>query len=508
MTGHAASRSRTKLLSRVVLVLASLTLIIGVVEIALRIARYKPAISSAWILGSSRVVDADVVTIDPPFLRDDFYTPFQDVGQAKVVVTLGDSFTASFPVGMEDSYPRKLEEALTGRGLDARVMNVGLGDTGPDQQLKLFEKYVLPRVKPDIVVWQFYPNDTYENAIKAVYTMGDDRVLVPISATDNWMYRRQRFFHAIPLPASIKQSSYAFNLLLRQYERGLEAKVPAGTDKLVWGRLKIEREIVRMNELAAEHGFRVYYTLIAPQAVYHDDVPKGSPGANEAVEYDRLLPIVDREPTFIRGRFWSAMLDDRQLGATLFVDGIRDPSEYGTRHLNEAGYRHLAEGIANRILQDSGLHATAPEAGSQPQGPLQLRLGDQSSRRFLRRGWQQSESEGGHIWSSGQQSILDVPLPKGVDVSMDFECRPFEFPGAPRQTMSIVLNGKPIQRLTLNPDRSKYSVTLPASAFREWPDTIEINYGYAERPMDVITGSSDTRSLAVVWYSIDFMPIR
>jgi hypothetical protein len=509
MAERVAPKARLGLRTKVIVLLASLTLALALVEIALRIAHYKPSLSSAWILGYSfRMVDDDVVTIDRRFVDDAFYRPFRDLGQTKLIVTLGDSFTASFPVEEKDSYPRVLEQTLKERTFGVRVLNVGMGDTGPDQQLKLFEKYVLPRVHPDIVVWQLYPNDTYENVIKAVYSMGDDGVLVPITATDNWMYRRQKFFDALPLPIPTKRSSYLINVLLRQYERGREAKVPEGKDKLEWGRKKIEREIDRMNQLAAQHGFTAYYTLVAPEAVYRADVPTGSIGAVEAVEFDRLLAIVDRQPTFIRGRFWSPTLEDSQLAATLFDNGTRDPSPYGTRHLNEAGYRLLADGIANRLLKDNGLRPSQTTSETGPVGPIELHLGDGSARRYLRRGWQLSESEGGHIWSQGLQSVLDVPLPKGVDVRMDFECRPLVYPGSPQQTISVVLNGKPIQQLTLEADKAKYSVTLPAAVFGDWPDTIELNYGYAQRPMDVISGSTDQRSLAVVWYSIDFTPIR
>ena len=510
MTEHAKpKRGQAGLLGRVVLLLASLAFVTAGIEVALRIAHYKPALSSAWVLGNpDRIVDDDTVTIDRRFPHDSYYQPFQHLNGPKLVVALGDSFTASFPVDSKDSYPQVLSHVLTEHAFNAAVLNMGLGDSGPDQQLKLFEKYVLPHVKPDIVVWQFYANDTYENVVKTAYLMGDDKVLVPISTKDNWKYRRQRFFDAFPLPTPVKRSSYLFNLILRQYERDLEVKVPPGKDKLEWGREKIEREIVRMNELAAQHGFRVYYTLVAPEALYRNDIPPGSAGAAEAAEYDRLLGIVEKQPTFIRGRFWSATVEDSKLGATLFSGGDRDPSPYGTRHLNEAGYKLLAEIIGNRVLQDNGLLSMPEAADAGPAAPLSLRLGDGTARRFLRRGWQQPESEGGHLWSAGLQSVLDVPLPKGGDVRMDFQCRPFVYPGSVRQTLSIRLNGQAIQQLTLDPDRSKYSVTLPVSAFREWPDAIEIDYAYAQRPMDVIAGSTDTRSLAVVWYSIDFTPIR
>ncbi len=37
-----------------------------------------------------------------------------------------------------------------------------MGNSGPDQQLRYFDKHLLPRIKPDIVVWVFYANDRPE----------------------------------------------------------------------------------------------------------------------------------------------------------------------------------------------------------------------------------------------------------------------------------------------------------------------------------------------------------
>jgi hypothetical protein len=498
------------MVSRLVLVLLSLTITLTGIEVALRAAGYKPTLSSAWLLGNgSRIPDEDVVTIDRRFVQDDFYRPYQDRGDAKLLVTLGDSFTASFPVGDADRYPAVLETILGKHSFNTRVLNVGLGDSGTDQQLKLFTTYVLPRVRPDIVVWQFYPNDTYENAIKAVYSVGNDNNLVPVGAKDNWLYRRQRFFDSVPLPTKIKRESYLFNLILRWYERGLEAAVPPGKDKLEWGRHKIARGIARMEELAAQHGFRVYYTVVAPEADYKSDVPHGSAGTVEAVEYQRLLSIVQSKPTFINGRLGTGSAEELSFSADLFADGTRDPSPYGARHFNEAGYRFLATRIANRVLRDHGVPVLADQLAAVSTAPIHVEIGAPAARRFLRRGFQPDEpGSNAHVWSDGLTSVIELPLPKGSDIRMDFECSPFSFPGSPQQTISIVLNGTPIQQVALTPGRAMYSVMLPKGAFRDWPDTLELTYAYARKPMDVISGAGDSRTLAVVYNSIDFTPVR
>jgi lysophospholipase L1-like esterase len=328
-------------------------------ELGLRLFDYRPMLSSAWILASAeRVLDDEVLTVQREFLDDRFYEPFR-ARDRKVIMVLGDSFTVSFPVARADSFPSVLERILNERSERVRVMNLGMGDTGSDQQFKLMLTHILPRITPDVVVWQFYANDTYDNIIKPLYSL-ETNALVPLRARDNWMYRRQRFYRSVPWP-SVVENSHLFTLLLRSYETDLESQVPEGVDALDWSRRKIAAEIDRMNELARARGFHVYYALVAPEAMYRDDVPDGSTGFNDAAEYVQLRRILERQPTFIDGRFDSSSKEGAT-GSVLFADGVRDPSPAGARHLNERGYALLAERIAGRLLEDG--HLAAPR---QPQ---------------------------------------------------------------------------------------------------------------------------------------------
>ncbi len=317
---------------KILLALFSFSATCGTIEIVLRLFNYKPTLSSSWVLDHKyRILDDDLITVDRHFLNDAFYDPFRVQGSTDFVVTLGDSFTAGFPVKETDSYPSVLERIFQDESFDVRVMNAGLGDTGPDQQLKLFIKYILPRLSPHIVIWQFYPNDPYDNAIRPLFSISDTNTLVPLDARDNWTYRRQRFYQATPLPSAIKRGSYLFHLLLRTYEKDLTSQVPAGRDPTAWGREKIALEIVRMNELARQHGFEVYYVLIAPQSVYRDEIETGMPGYWQAIEYPKLLAILEKEPNFIQAKFESASLGENlDPGTDLFLDGTHDPAPLGT----------------------------------------------------------------------------------------------------------------------------------------------------------------------------------
>ena len=256
-----------------------------------------------------------------------------------------------------------------------------------------------------------------------------------------------------------------------------------------------------MKRLAAEHGFDLYYALVAPQASYLDATDPDTPGYWDAFEYPKLLEMLETQPTFIHARFDGEVVGgDLDPSADLFDDGTRDANPYGTRHFNERGYELLARQIADRLTADNLLPRVRGSL------PLRLTFGDGSARQWMRSGWYQDESAGGetHVWSEGMVSVVEVPLPSDRDVRMELDGRPFLFPSNFPQTVTILLNGTVIDELSLGSERRTYSVLLPVSVLREPANTLELRYAHVTRPRDVVAGSEDNRSLAVVWYSMTF----
>lgn len=487
-----------KTAGKILLSVTGLALTLLAVEGALRLADYWPPLSSGWMLDAdTRTTDEDVITIDRRFLDETTYTPYQVAAPTKVIVALGDSYTQGIPVSLGEAYPTQLEQMLQHDALDVRVLNAGLGDSGPEQQIALFVKYVLPRVHPDVVIWQFYANDSLDNATKALNTLTAQGGLQPVDARDNWMYRRQRFYEGAPLPASIKSGSYLFHLLLRRYENDRVKSVPDGADPTSWGRNKIAMNIARMHELAKAHRFQLYLTLVAPQATY-ETVEAGTPAFQEAQEYPRLLELLQGEPNFIHVKFEGPTVD----GAGIFSEGDRDPNPFGMRHFNATGYSLMAKTIASALGRG--------ELPRQQFGAVShLTFGQGTTRKWLRSGWYQDEASGSvsYVWSEGEKSIIEVPLSTGKDLRMTFACQPLQFPGSPQQTVTVVLNGRVIERVALQPVTSTYSVVLPKAAIVESMNVLEFRYGFARKSSEVQPGSSDSRVLGVAWHSISFTEI-
>jgi hypothetical protein len=330
---------------------------IGVVELALR--PFEPELSSRWMLGSpARVVDAHAIVVAPQLLDPATYEIDPDL---PTLVALGDSFTQGHPLGDDAGYPSRLGRILRAAGRPMNVLKIGQGDTGPDQQLRIFTRYVLTRVRPDVVVWQLYSNDVADNVYKATYTIRDG-ALVELDARRSWLYRRQRLFDAIPLPVPVKRQSRIVELLMRALERqvGAEAPVELGGAPEHWALEKIRLAIEEMQRLSHAHGFQLWVALVVPQFFYLDSEKERVSGEAADGRWRRdlaaLFELASAYPGFVPlyaggGPGWRR----------IFEDGTRDTNPFGSRHFSEHGYRWMAATVAAHVLA-APLRDVAPAA--------------------------------------------------------------------------------------------------------------------------------------------------
>jgi hypothetical protein len=264
-----------------------------------------------------------------------------------VVVAIGDSFTQGYPVDDDATFPAALERELRRAGVSVDVVNTGMGDSGPDQQLRLLETTVVPRLRPSVVVWALYANDLWDEILRAVYVIDGD-ALRPIPARGNWLVVRQRFFDWAPLPMSLKRASWTFNVLLKAFELRAAAAVPRSDKRnpIAWAERKLRLEFDAFERLAAETGFEGWIVLIAPQSTY---LAARDPAWDEhwsAVDHRRLEALLSGRRNFVVAAFGPEHASD------IFADPSRDVAPEGERHFNEAGYERLGKLVADHLLRD------------------------------------------------------------------------------------------------------------------------------------------------------------
>jgi len=364
-----------RLVKKTILIILGLILGGTIGEIILFSVSFDPQLSSDWILGhKDRVPDRDILNISRKFLDAEYYGAYLENQSDQMIIALGDSFTDGYPVARcpgrrppchhDDSYPGVLERLLSQSDQTISVVRAGMTDTGPDQQLRLFKKYILPKFQPQMVIWQFYSNDTVNNVLYSTYDISNKGELTPLDAKHNWSFRRLRLYNLIPLPESIKSQSRIIKLAMSYFERERFSQVPDNfvDDPREWGRNKIVLEIAEMKRLSELHNFELYLVLVAPQAYY---LKAADPTWNwpdqwdsRETEYQLLKDIFKHQPNYISGEFTAKEIHNltgipvTSISDTLFASAERDNALQGIRHFNEVGYEMLARAVANRITSD------------------------------------------------------------------------------------------------------------------------------------------------------------
>jgi hypothetical protein len=129
---------------------------------------------------------------------------------------------------------------------------------------------------------------------------------------------------------------------------------------------------------------------------------------------------------------------------------------------------------------------------------LLIDVGEDADEPFLVEGWfaRERAPDLSFRWSAGARSALVVPLKEPAAYRLDLRCAPFGFPGAPGQTVEVVVNGRSVTTLRLVPGWNDLGVALDAMVMRANLNRIELRYGYSRSPRDAGLGD-DERELAV-----------
>ncbi len=99
-------------------------------------------------------------TLDRPAERPEQLTEQPVAGPERRVLAFGDSLFAGFGVGLDNSYPSQLEQALRAEGLNVRIANGGVsGDTSAAGRQRLAFTLDAQKPAPDLVLLELGAND-------------------------------------------------------------------------------------------------------------------------------------------------------------------------------------------------------------------------------------------------------------------------------------------------------------------------------------------------------------
>src|SRR5262249_56664435 len=99
-----------------------------------------------------------------------------------------------------------------------------------------------------------------------------------------------------------------------------------------------------------------------------------------------------------------------------------------------------------------------------------------------------------------------INLPPLRDATVTLKAQPFVYPGAPPQTVTLSVNGRPIETATLREGWSETGFRVPGEALAAGMNRFDFTYRYCGTPADFVPASHDHRCLAVAFDLVRIAP--
>ena len=110
------------------------------------------------------------------------------------------------------------------------------------------------------------------------------------------------------------------------------------------------------------------------------------------------------------------------------------------------------------------------------------------------------------VWSHGREARLTVVSRADGDRLVRFRCWPFAFPNAPPQTLTLYVNDRKVEVLTLGGEARVYTLAVPRSVWRTGANELRFAFAYAESPKERLSGSTDERTLSAAFDWLEILP--
>lgn len=114
-------------------------------------------------------------------------------------------------------------------------------------------------------------------------------------------------------------------------------------------------------------------------------------------------------------------------------------------------------------------------------------------------GFEKSELGDTFAWSHAREARLTVVSRADGDRLVRFRCWPFSFTGAPPQTLTLFVNDKRVDALTLGSEARVYALAVPRALWKAGANELKFVFAYAESPKDRVSGATDERTLSAAF---------
>lgn len=293
----------------------------------------------------------------------------------KKIVVVGDSVT--FGVGASDNitYPAILERLLKNKGLkNVLVDNAGVSGYGVDQEFLYLRDDILPKVKPNFIIWAINVNDVYDSNSACLFKRkGNTFSQVP--AYYNFLYLQGVADRRWP---GFMLESKTYNLFISVMSKFFAGST--GENRFTFGctirdmkdekkvndllYTKIEYLLFEANKLSVDSNTKIILTLVPFQSFFNKNISNDDL-INFYSKMKKLLSsskfdFVDMNTEILKKvgdtEFLSYRLDEKpfftdnkkEWNKLLFM-GEEDLTTEGWKHPNNVGYELMAEILSEKI---------------------------------------------------------------------------------------------------------------------------------------------------------------
>jgi hypothetical protein len=180
--------------------------------------------------------------------------------------------------------------------------------------------------------------------------------------------------------------------------------------------------------------------------------------------------------------------------AATLHDWIGHPASYPANLIHAVRYG-VAPGrydalVSGRLLADSATD-----------GRVDIGGGDTP---FLEDGWHGAERDGSLTfrWARREADLI-VSLDRATDLRVTIQIRAFAYPGAPPQSIALIVNGHPLPRQPIGGEWQAIQLQTPRTIWRRGVNRVVLHFDYEARPSETGQGG-DGRQLAAAVDGLHF----